>query len=200
MDVVRDLGERVSRFHVQRFIASLKWPSGLTSKPVESRHPRSLQPFHAHAQIRFRSLKREVEMIAHDHERVNAPAKLHSRLHQTPFKGCRSSAGVEQVAAIVASIDDVVVCAAEFQPQFSGHFPAKTGATLPHNLSARVFAVDAASTRNRFSQWFTHDPVQPSGVHSGRTRPRYRLVSASRKCDARQWRPAMRNSGKLHLT
>ena len=90
-------------------------------------------------------------MIAHDHERVNAPAKPRTRLHEARFERRGGSFGGEHAPSIVAS----VARSAEFQPQFSGHCGAETDAPLIHKLSITQIAVGSAVWRSHLSRVHT---------------------------------------------
>src|SRR5690349_10210589 len=108
MNVVRDLRQRVTGLDVKRFVASLKWPPSFAPQSVETRHPRSLQPFHSLAQIWLRCFDREVKMISHDHEGVQPPAEPLRRFGNAALKRFGRALPRKQVASIVSTVNHVI--------------------------------------------------------------------------------------------
>jgi hypothetical protein len=80
-----------------------------------------LQPFHALAEVRLGEFDREVEMIAHDDIRVNAPAEALRRLSQGSNKSFGGTLAVKQGAPVVAAIDHVVTGTGKFNAERAGH-------------------------------------------------------------------------------
>src|SRR5204863_9966231 len=105
MNIVRDLRQGVPRFDVKCLEPTLERAARLAPEPVEPRGPGSLQPFHSDAQVRLGSFHRDMKVISHDHERVNAPPEAHRRLSQAPSKGRRGASGGKNIPPVIAAID-----------------------------------------------------------------------------------------------
>lgn len=81
----------------------------------DAKRERALQPFHPCAQVWVGGFEREVKMVPHHDQGVNAPAAANGGFAQTRFEGARGIGGGENIAPIVAAIDDVIARPGEFQ-------------------------------------------------------------------------------------
>ncbi len=91
------------------------------SEPIETRRPRSLQPLHVVTQVWLRRFHGQMEMIAHHDERMQPPAKCCAGFQQAPLERHRRSLAREQIASVIAAIDDVVTGPGKFQSQLARH-------------------------------------------------------------------------------
>jgi hypothetical protein len=70
--------------------------------------PMTLQPLHPIAQIRLHGLHSQMKMVAHDHKRMEPPAKPLRRFEQTGLKRLRRTLPRKQVAPVVPAINHVI--------------------------------------------------------------------------------------------
>jgi hypothetical protein len=92
----------------------------LIAKAIKPIGKRRLQPLHASDEVSPRRFHREVEMIAHDHERMEQPLTTSAGREETCFKCGLGTRVREYPAAIIAAIDDVIDRAGEFEAKFVG--------------------------------------------------------------------------------
>ena len=121
MNVVRHLGQGMSRLDVQRLVTTLKRPPGFAPESVEPCRPRALQPFHAGAQVWLGCLHCEVEVVSHDDKRVQPPPEFCPRLEQAGLKRLRRAVSGKQIPAVVPPIDHVVTGSRKLEAQFPRH-------------------------------------------------------------------------------
>ena len=96
-------------------------PPGLAAKTVETHRPGPLEPLHPLAQIRLRSLDREMKVIPHDDEGVQPPAELFGRFKKRPLGRLGRVLLAEQIPPVVAPVDHMVTSPLPFEPQFARH-------------------------------------------------------------------------------
>ena len=126
----------------QGLITSLKQMAVFAPEAIEPGGQRALQPMHAFDQVGPGRFQRQVEMIAHDHVSVDAPAVDRGRLGQGAHKGFRRARAVKEVAPVIATIDDVVARAGVLDAQPSCHARIQTGHISGARLKYKITRPD----------------------------------------------------------
>ena len=121
VDIVADLGKRMSRFNHQAFVTALKGPSGPTAIFVKAPDPSPLQPFHSFTQVRFSQLHGQMKMIAHDDVGMHPPAGFLRRFRQSPLKGFSRAFLLENHLPVISPVDHMVTTSPIFHSQRSCH-------------------------------------------------------------------------------
>jgi hypothetical protein len=106
----------------------------LVAEAVEATGEGRLQPLHAADQVPEGRFQREVEMIAHDHKRVQQPRTALARLEEGPLKRGPRFLLAENPRAIISPVNDVVNRARELESKFARHAgisAAALGGTSP---------------------------------------------------------------------
>ena len=124
-----ELTQRSTRLHEQALVTAGKQMPSLVAKPVEAAGESRLQPLHAGDEISEGCFQREMEMIAHDHERVQEPRTALTRLEQRRLKGRPCFLVAKNPGAIISPVDDVVNRAREFESQLAGHAETSAAAS-----------------------------------------------------------------------
>lgn len=121
MNVIHDPGERVAVFDDKRAITPLEQMAVLRTEAVEADRECGLKPVHSLDEIRCRGGQREVEVVAHDNERVQLPTETQAGFAERLLKGSRRPLALEYVAPVVAPIYDMVGGSRKLQAEFSCH-------------------------------------------------------------------------------
>ena len=93
----------------------------LPSPPVETQCKVRLQPLPAGDEIAQRSLERQMEVVSHDHKRVQQPLAAFACLEQARLERGAGGDLTKNPRAIVAAIDDMVNRTGKFESEFSRH-------------------------------------------------------------------------------
>ena len=91
------------------------------TEAVEANGEGGLQPVHAAAQVGNRRRDGEMEMISEDGKCVNFPSEAEAGLSQRALERVGGASGVEQITAIVATVNDVVDGARELDSEATSH-------------------------------------------------------------------------------
>ena len=123
MEVVAHHAPRRARLHHQRLVAPLKNRpvTSLPAKPIVAIGKRGLQPLHSRRQIARRRLHGQMEMIAHDHIRMQHPVRPRAGVKHAGLERVAGPRRAERPDAAIAPIDHMVNRAGKFESQFARH-------------------------------------------------------------------------------
>ena len=165
MDYTKE-GGRI--LHQQRLVATLEKVPVLFAETIESGGEGTLQPVHTFDQVRLRGFERQMEVVAHDRIRVDAPVVADARLGKRGLEGCRSSTGLEDSTPVVPPIDHVVQRSLVLDSRHSGHDRINSGNSLRAPRLAVPKSRVKTSQTNQAAYQNTERP-DPVGMGSGRS-------------------------------
>lgn len=108
VDIVAKPCEALGVLDQDTLEAALEQMAILLAEAVVAHPERALQPTHAGAQIAFRRLQGQVEVVAHHTVRVENPAVLLARLEKTLLERRLGRVVLEDPRTVVPAIDHMV--------------------------------------------------------------------------------------------
>jgi hypothetical protein len=105
-------------------ITPLEKVTTLGAKPIETESECRLQPVHPVAQVWHGRSERHVKVISQQAKSVNGPIKAGAGFSQGALERLGRTDRIEQIATIVAAIDDMINCPGKLNAKSACHPPA----------------------------------------------------------------------------